>query len=457
MQVGELFVRLGFKVNTKDLREFNTGMRETLNTALQLAGVTASVAGFNSLLNGAAKGAVALENLSFKYQVATKSVQGFSNALLLANPNMSRDAALAATSNINQFAQMMPINGVGKFAQFGGTTADNTPEKIRDRIAKNYDRVVSLFGPSWANEAIREITGTDEALNGMLMTVEEFQEASKKGIISEEDTRNLREYAATVQELSNNFNELKARWLAVPAKEMSGFIKDVNEKGFIQAYGDKLWGGIKSISNAAHRRGEEDKYYRDLKKDLMQNSGKTSQQAEDIIHAMRTQKPAATPQEPGGTSAIQGSARSYFESMGWSPAQAAGIVQRLAQESYPHLDPNAVGDGGKAYGVAQWHRDRQLDFEKWAGKSIMGSSREEQLAFVNYELTKGKERAAGNMLRKAQSQQDAHRIFTNEYERPAAENRVTKIDQHIYSTGDAQHTANMVKSSLQQTNMGSAY
>jgi hypothetical protein len=116
-----------------------------------------------------------------------------------------------------------------------------------------------------------------------------------------------------------------------------------------------------------------------------------------------------------------------------------------------------VGDGGKAYGVAQWHRDRQLDFEKWAGKSIMGSSREEQLAFVNYELTKGKERAAGNMLRKAQSQQDAHRIFTNEYERPAAENRVTKIDQHIYSTGDAQHTANMVKSSLQQTNMGSAY
>ncbi len=115
----------------------------------------------------------------------------------------------------------------------------------------------------------------------------------------------------------------------------------------------------------------------------------------------------------------------------------------------------AMGGKSEAYGVAQWHRSRQQDFEKWAGHSIKGSTREEQLAFVNFELTQGKEKAAGNLLRKAQSQKEAYDTFTDKYERPASSQM--KVEQHIYSTGDAQHTASMVKSALQQTNMGSAY
>ena len=45
----------------------------------------------------------------------------------------------------------------------------------------------------------------------------------------------------------------------------------------------------------------------------------------------------------------------YFLSRGWTPAQAAGIVGNLQQESGPGLDPTIAGDGGNAFGIAQWN------------------------------------------------------------------------------------------------------
>src|SRR5260363_90445 len=47
---------------------------------------------------------------------------------------------------------------------------------------------------------------------------------------------------------------------------------------------------------------------------------------------------------------------------GWTHKQAAGIVANLKIES--GLNPKAVGDGGKAYGIAQWHPPRQAEFRR---------------------------------------------------------------------------------------------
>jgi len=107
----------------------------------------------------------------------------------------------------------------------------------------------------------------------------------------------------------------------------------------------------------------------------------------------------------------------FFESKGWTAEQAAGIVANLQSES--SMNSAAVGDGGKAYGVAQWHPDRQAAFAKWAGKDIRKSTLEEQLAFVHYELTQGNEQAAGDALRNAATAQRAGEVVSTRYERPA--------------------------------------
>ena len=110
-------------------------------------------------------------------------------------------------------------------------------------------------------------------------------------------------------------------------------------------------------------------------------------------------------------------AMAFFMKMGWSKDQAAGIVANLSAES--GLNPNAVGDHGSAFGLAQWHPDRQAAFERYSGKSIAGSTMEDQLAFVNYEMTQGAESKAGALLRAARNARQAGEIFSRYYERPA--------------------------------------
>lgn len=122
---------------------------------------------------------------------------------------------------------------------------------------------------------------------------------------------------------------------------------------------------------------------------------------------------ASTP--TGGADA--GYVRRTLQGMGWSEAQAAGIAANLQHES--NFNPTAVGDGGRAYGVAQWHPDRQAAYKRWSGKDIRQSSLGEQLAFVNYELTEGRERAAGGQLRRTTTADEAAQVVSRYYERPA--------------------------------------
>ena len=109
-------------------------------------------------------------------------------------------------------------------------------------------------------------------------------------------------------------------------------------------------------------------------------------------------------------------AMGFFESKGWTRAQAAGIVGNLQAES--GVNPNRGQDGGgPGYGLAQWEGPRQRDFKAWSGHDIHQSTFHEQLEFIQHELTTT-ERGAGNALKGATTASQAAQIVCNKYERP---------------------------------------
>ncbi len=110
-------------------------------------------------------------------------------------------------------------------------------------------------------------------------------------------------------------------------------------------------------------------------------------------------------------------AMGWFQAHGWTRGQAAGLAAGFARESA--FNPGAVGDNGRAYGIGQWHPDRQAEFRRWAGHDIRGSTLEEQLGFAQYELTEGKEQAAGRALAAANTPAEAGAVVSERYERPA--------------------------------------
>lgn len=153
---------------------------------------------------------------------------------------------------------------------------------------------------------------------------------------------------------------------------------------------------------------------------------------------------ASTPYSGPGVSAT-GSAKEaieYFTGKGWTKAQAIGITANLEVES--NFKTNAVGDGGKAYGIAQWHPDRQAEFQKKYNKDIRQASFQEQMDFVNHEMTQGSERIAGTRLKQAKSASEAAAIVDQFYERSdgkARQNRMNIASKYEKAEGtDASKT-----------------
>lgn len=120
----------------------------------------------------------------------------------------------------------------------------------------------------------------------------------------------------------------------------------------------------------------------------------------------------------GGGEAV-GAVVDFFMAKGWTREQAEGIAANLEQES--DFKADAEGDGGQAYGLAQWHPDRQAEFAKKYGKDIRKSTGAEQLEFINHELTRGNEQSAGNSLKTATNAYDAAAIVSRQYERPGVD------------------------------------
>lgn len=120
----------------------------------------------------------------------------------------------------------------------------------------------------------------------------------------------------------------------------------------------------------------------------------------------------------------------FFINKGWTPEQAAGIVGNLQAESGADLKTDALGDNGQAYGIAQWHPPRQRDFRKAMGKDIVGSSLQDQLAFVDWELN-NTESNAGRQLKSAKTAEEAAWTMDEYYERSSGAHRQKRINNAV--------------------------
>lgn len=117
----------------------------------------------------------------------------------------------------------------------------------------------------------------------------------------------------------------------------------------------------------------------------------------------------------------------FFVEFGWTPAQSAGIVGNLMAEVGPALAfEKATGDSGTAFGLAQWRFERVSQFQKVFGYPLKGSTFEDQLSYIHWELN-NTEKKAGDKLRKATNVPQAAAIVDQYYERSSGSARSLRI------------------------------
>lgn len=105
----------------------------------------------------------------------------------------------------------------------------------------------------------------------------------------------------------------------------------------------------------------------------------------------------------------------YFKSQGWSDEQTAGLVANLHAES--GMRTNVPGDGGISGGLAQWNHERRARFREMFGHDVLEGTLEEQLQFVQWELTHT-HKAAGDELRRQRTARGAGGVISKMYEAP---------------------------------------
>lgn len=135
---------------------------------------------------------------------------------------------------------------------------------------------------------------------------------------------------------------------------------------------------------------------------------------------MPRQKPVQDPPSPiapDKQSEPQQRALNYFMDNGYTREQSSGIVANLIAES--DLKTDAVSNNGHTFGIAQWGSGRQQEFKKVQGRDIRGSSSQDQMNFILYEL-QSTEKAAGTALSKAKTPSQAASVVRAMYERAAA-------------------------------------
>jgi hypothetical protein len=109
-------------------------------------------------------------------------------------------------------------------------------------------------------------------------------------------------------------------------------------------------------------------------------------------------------------------AMQFFQSRGYTPVQAAGIVGNLVQESGP-LDPTLSHDNGTGVGIAGWRLERRQALRTFAAAKGTGETDfQTQLEFLDQEL-RTTESGAGGRLKAAQTPAQAAEAMIH-FERP---------------------------------------
>ena len=107
----------------------------------------------------------------------------------------------------------------------------------------------------------------------------------------------------------------------------------------------------------------------------------------------------------------------FLKNKGLTTSQASGVAGNIAVES--GFNPQAIGDGGTSYGIAQWHGGRWDNLKSWCLKNSHDANTiEGQLEFLWWELKHSEYKAYDNLVTHTNPKDAAH-SFAKYFERPS--------------------------------------
>lgn len=427
----------------KSLKEGNQSLKEaaghTANIAKNLASSVLSIGKWLAL--GATVGGFGLGGLASSasdYRRRAQGVGATTGQLRAAEVTLGRyidpSSVLGNIANIQSDLSRAPILGrLG--AQQGVNGAENLPNIIRQTVAafkqgggtKQYAEAMGLTDVFSMEELRRLSSLSREELES---TIEAYKKAQKALDVSDTQARNWQDFWYKVKEAGQKIEvafingltplipQLKALSETI-AEGIENFLKSDEVRKSLEEFNNYLkspefkqnitdfFEGVKNLGESAYNAAK----FLGLIKDkdaptpaqVESEKGKLPFWGRGMAHDVVARR-----------NVNERKAYDFYRSSGLSHAAAIGMVANLSQES--SMFEGAVGPGNHV-GLAQWDATRQAEFKQVMGKSVLGSSFEDQLKFSMYEF-QHKENKAYSQLKNAATIREGV-VAGMAYERPA--------------------------------------
>lgn len=251
MKIGDLFISLGIKADTRTLSSIQNGFKNLRTNLIQTqAAFAAAIYGLDRFVSGTVQGVTALQNLNQQTGLSIEQLQKWQQAGQLSNLALSADEISNSIGNLqrNIAAIKMGQGNIAPFQMLGnikiaGTDAIGVLKQVRENI-KNLD-------PGIATNLISQIGLDPGMINVLRLSNEEFDKLSKNQFLSKGQRDAVMGVGTSIKELTLRLGSFKDQAVAKLAPQLNRIVKDFfewinkNSSKIIQAIG----GIVQAIAN----------------------------------------------------------------------------------------------------------------------------------------------------------------------------------------------------------------
>lgn len=172
MNIGELFVALGFDVDDTKLKEFNEKIVAGRNELLKISAVASgALYALDAFAENSVNNAVALRNLTNEVGANGEAVSKWQALVRATNPAMSAEEALASYKHLSDYLRDASLGkGAGALNMLGvdyQAGDERDPERVRKALQAAIPLAAQRLSPSQLAGFITDIMGTAGVLNAL--------------------------------------------------------------------------------------------------------------------------------------------------------------------------------------------------------------------------------------------------------------------------------------------------
>lgn len=217
MQVGSLFIALGFKVDDAKLKSFKDGVSSLQKEMFKLSAVAAgAVYSINRFLNQGVQSSVALRNYSVQTGQATDELERFANVAERANTTLTLDQVISSFREVGTVLDEIRRKGnypTGALWMGLGNLSDiRDPADLVKKIYADMPNIMRrLNGDRIAFSNELSTIGLSGFENMFFLSPDKFQEWWSKAIPTSEQREAMERIAVAYKNFSKEFDMFKIR------------------------------------------------------------------------------------------------------------------------------------------------------------------------------------------------------------------------------------------------------